>query len=450
MLESVQRWRKKGEPYIFMALTICNRYSLRKQTENRKIFSKSLLTWFSSITLSLCLMSQAIAQDKVQDKAPELSLLPWQLIGLDNEFATRNTKKLKALHSQIQASLLTEAKPLDLWIEAEGRTLPLNLKHSLHPVQSGKAKGSVSAPAYVLPVLCRVGEDIVVATELLNLSDNFLLSAKQQFTARAAWEGESAPITIADNWGQELFEKIRLPETEAAAFKVDLGLLRSSHNTIKGSHECLNMLVAHELQKTMMVPTPLDLLEGYRLRQTLLTGSAPKRSTRTFLLDWGRDPKGPKLAAQVISSESVLGSPMKPRGPMTFEIKSTENRIELPEDFKQALNDFRSQLLTEDKPQVAKVYGAWVYLDRGRAWGLDMNDRLYFEEGSRFVKGHVVGFFGSGLNLKSPRGFPIQEGAIVFIRKGQREVKVGDTFGFDPTSYPTPFPPVRQPSKAQL
>ena len=33
--------------------------------------------------------------------------------------------------------------------------------------------------------------------------------------------------------------------------------------------------------------------------------------------------------------------------------------------------------------------------------------------------------------------------------KPARDVKVGDTFQFDPTSYPTPWPPVPQPSNVQ-
>jgi hypothetical protein len=77
-----------------------------------------------------------------------------------------------------------------------------------------------------------------------------------------------------------------------------------------------------------------------------------------------------------------------------------------------------------------------------------MNDRLYLDDGQRLIKGHVVGFYGSGLGLTSPRGFPIHEGAILFIRTGQKKVKLGDGFRFDPTQYPTPWPPVRQPSQA--
>jgi len=94
---------------------------------------------------------------------------------------------------------------------------------------------------------------------------------------------------------------------------------------------------------------------------------------------------------------------------------------------------------------VIKVYGAWAYLDKGRAWGLEMSDRLWFERDGRLVKGHVVGYFGSGLRLRSPRGRKVTEGAIVYIRTGQHSVHIGDTFNFDPTVFPAPWPPVKTP-----
>ena len=436
--------RTTAEPYIYMALIICRRNLLPTQRENETLFNSSFLTYLSGLILAACLTVPLMAESK----APEVSLLPWQLIGVDNEFATRNGKKLDGLRTQLQQSLMSAAQPLDLWLEGRGQVLPLNLKRSLHRVMSGTSELKTTSPTYVIPILCRIGDSLVVATELIDLADNFMLSAKQQFTSKSSWEGVGpAPLALGKNWIEDLQRNLRPLESEAAAFKLDLALQRSSHDSIAGSHECLTMALAHELQKTMMVPTPINLLEGYRVRQPLLPDSQPRRSSRTVRIDWGQNPTGPKIEAQVAASESVFGSALPPRQTVSFEIKASEDRMVVPEDFMKVLTDTRAQLLSKDMPQVAKIYGAWVYLDRGRAWGLEMNDRLYFEQDGRFVKGHVVGFYGSGLNLKSPRGFSIQEGAIVFIRKGQKLVKIGDIFGFDPTAYPTPWPPVRQPSK---
>ena len=93
-----------------------------------------------------------------------------------------------------------------------------------------------------------------------------------------------------------------------------------------------------------------------------------------------------------------------------------------------------------DGPQVAKVKGAWVYLDRGRAFGLRMADRLIAEVDGKVVKGHVVRYFGPEEGLKSPRGFAIEEGAILYVRKGQRWPRLGTEFRFDSRRFPAPYP----------
>ncbi|MEN9834775.1 MAG: hypothetical protein RL011_968, partial [Pseudomonadota bacterium] len=98
-------------------------------------------------------------------------------------------------------------------------------------------------------------------------------------------------------------------------------------------------------------------------------------------------------------------------------------------------------LQLSDWPQVVKRDRAWVYLDRGRAWGLKMNDRLLAEVDGETVKGHVVHFFGPEAKLKSPRGFPVEEGAVLYIRLHQKLPRVGTTFKFDPRTFPTKYPP---------
>jgi hypothetical protein len=105
------------------------------------------------------------------------------------------------------------------------------------------------------------------------------------------------------------------------------------------------------------------------------------------------------------------------------------------------LSSERKSLLLADGPQAARINRAWVYLDRGRAWGLKMNDRMVAGSGGEEIKGHVVRFFGPEENLKSPRGFPIHEGAILYIRKNQKAPKVGTEFRMDPRTFPTPWPP---------
>jgi hypothetical protein len=52
-----------------------------------------------------------------------------------------------------------------------------------------------------------------------------------------------------------------------------------------------------------------------------------------------------------------------------------------------------------------------------------------------------VQYFGPELKLTSARGFPIQEGAVVYVRKNRSKARSGMVFQFDPATYPSPWPP---------
>ncbi|RZA17730.1 MAG: hypothetical protein EOP10_22185, partial [Proteobacteria bacterium] len=286
-----------------MALTICSRYCPRTQRENLNLFLNSIVAWVCYFILSITSPWQAFAQDEL----PKLSVLPIQLVGLDNEFPSRNKSKLDALHKQLASALLSESQPLDQWLLAKARTLSYNLGRSLHPVLSGPSVFPIESPAYVVPILCRIDQHIVVATQLVSVSQNLLLASEQKFTPLAAWEGEGSPIAFTAEWARSLGSRMKPMDKETQGFSVDLTLQRGSHNSRVGSHNCLNMVLANELQKTMNVSDPLDLLEGYRLRQ-LMTNSSPKKSPRTYSIDWGQNPKGPTFDVQLNAIESVFGS----------------------------------------------------------------------------------------------------------------------------------------------
>ncbi len=439
MPKSKRNKSPKSKPYIFMAFSICSRYCFPTQRENGKFFSKAWLACILFLILSFTQARQAFAENEI----PQLSILKWQLIGLDNEFPSRNKKKLESLHKLLGERLVTAPSPTATWLESKGHTLPLNLKNSLKGATSGESKIALEAPAYVVPILCQIGKTIVVAVELVDLKQHRLMSSRQVFTAQEAWEQDSAPTIIDAEWAEAL-AKVKGIDEDTKAYKLGLTLRRGSNSSIEGSYQCLNMLLAHELQKSLNVPTPLDLLEGYRLR-SLSANPGPVRSTRTLAVDWGDKAEGPNFKTQINISESVMGANMERELSVIFKWNTNEQKLDIPEDFLAMLLKKREELLSQDLPQVAKIYGAWAYLDRGRAWGLEMNDRLYFDDNGRKVKGHVVAFYTNKEKLNSPRGFPIQEGAILYIRKGQKAVKVGDTFQFDPTAYPTPWPPVPQP-----
>lgn len=430
--------RKK--PYIHMVLIIF--YMIFASVPRRNIRISESMIW-SLVKRILLAGTLALSPTLEAQDLPEASLLPWQFIGLDSDFLATHKASLDALHKELSSIWIDKPAALDTVLT--GRNLPLNRRHALHRVLSGRAKSSIRQAHIITPILCPVAESLVFGLQVSDLASNVLIGAQQIFTAKNAWQkGQAIPIhrDSLRNWPQNL---ATATYGENPAFKLALRLLRGADSSREGTHHCLNMLVAQELMQTIKIPALIDHLELVRLRETLLPDQRPSRATRTLLFDWGPAPQGPRLEARVHYSESVLAGMPRPIATYAFTVLPAENRMQLPDNFFALLKESEQQLLAKDQPMVSKVYGAWAYLDRGRAWGLNVNDRLYLEDGGRRVKGHVIGFYGAEQSIKSPRGFTVEEGAILFIRKGQKEVKVGDAFVFDPTRYPTAWPPQRQP-----
>lgn len=167
----------------------------------------------------------------------------------------------------------------------------------------------------------------------------------------------------------------------------------------------------------------------------------PNRSLRTHWLRGGSAESPQLIGVEVAGVEMVLGQRAwagLQLGEVSkkdwFEPLTVWARAEVP------------RLDPGVAPEVVQVRGAWAYLDRGRAWGLRMNDRVIATRGiegteSGVVRGHVVGYFGADAGLKDSRGQPIVEGAIVFVREGQERTREGVRFAMDPQTFPKDVPP---------
>ncbi|WP_218110169.1 hypothetical protein [Oligoflexus tunisiensis] len=385
------------------------------------------------------------------------ALMPWQLIGLDAEFTLRHREQMQRMHRALQDTWIQNARPLDQVAQQASVGLSLNEQRLAHGMMVGASRAGLTTPHHLQPIICPVGDSLLFAVELISTHEGQLLAAQQILVPRGPWEQwlkpGPAPEVPTARWQEALQNLLKEAGTPRSAarenpFKLRLGLLRGSHDGRKGSHLCLNMLTAHALAPSFIVLPLVGEREADFLRRVWTLQEPPLRATRELVMDWGMQPKGPEFQAEARWSEAVLGSSIDSKLRVRTTIDISQEKLQLPNALIQLLQKEAQSIKPDDGPQVAKIYGAWAYLDRGRAWGLEMNDRLYLDDGERLIKGHVVAFYGSGLGLKSPRGFPIHEGAILFIRTGQRKVQIGDTFLFDPTSFPTPWPPVRQPSNA--
>jgi hypothetical protein len=198
---------------------------------------------------------------------------------------------------------------------------------------------------------------------------------------------------------------------------------------------CLELLLAQTLLPTVPIVSPVGLAAHVRAG----FANTPLRPTRAINLRW-QVTRSPKITVNALATyvEAVLGNHIPPLKftPVQFGdgADSTTPTFSLPKEIQDMLNS--ESLAHSELPQVCKTYGAWAYVDRGRAWGLPMRTRLISADGK--VAGHVVGYYGPHAAMQCPRGKSVAEGAIVFIRKGQNDVTTGLTLNFDPKEYPSP------------
>jgi hypothetical protein len=243
------------------------------------------------------------------------------------------------------------------------------------------------------------------------------------------------------------------PKTATDAMHLGLSLGKEVTRVDEGSSWCLNQLLEEQLAPDHTVVRSLGHDHLGLLRDLLGQPAALKRPTRILVLNWTHDgaaefkPVVPvKFSLTAALLESVYGKHVHDdyqgewlgrdgvAGTVELAGPGYDSLISL-------LKAEEKTLQLSDWPQVVKRDRAWVYLDRGRAWGLKMNDRLLAEVDGETVKGHVVHFFGPEAKLKSPRGFPVEEGAVLYIRLHQKLPRVGTTFKFDPRTFPTKYPP---------
>jgi hypothetical protein len=285
-----------------------------------------------------------------------------------------------------------------------------------------------------------------------------LLGSAHLTMPRADWEalsraGDLGPPLSArvERLGAEALRRAAARTSPPAdALHVGFDLARDVTRADEGDSLCVTALLEEALAPTYTV---VRTLGGDRLataRRVLGQPAELRRPTRRFVLNWQNAPeRAPRrtlpveLRLDAAIAESVLGQHVPAAYHATWRFADGPNAtVAFTPDpaFVELLDAERRTLALADWPQVAKIDRAWVYVDRGRAWGLRMGDRLVGTVDGEPVKAHVVRFYGPELKIKSPRGFDVREGAVLYVRKGQRRARLGLEFRMDPRTFPTPYP----------
>ncbi len=433
--------QQRFKPYIAMASFFWKQF-----------FSKIFGRLIATRTLLLSLLSLIGSTFPSPSHAADIILLPWQLQGWDAEFTLRNRDALRQIHQELERSYLQAPQPFDKWLKDKQRPLSLNQSRRAATLTIGSASEAFANTVYLVPRLCPLGELAVFGLQWVDARTQRLLAATQVFVDAPSWQAKQRSFTNArlliDSIAtrrEQLSQGALATQRQKLSHAVKLQLLTEGGR--RADEDCLTMLLSHDLLAEQEQIASLGNLEGTFVREQLFADDKPLRATRTLTLDWGYGSmKGPNYAFQGRWAEGVLGGSIDTRLSGLAPLNRKDQRLEAPPTLTAMLKETQTMLRLSDRPEVVRIDRAWAYLDRGRAYGLDMDDRLYFEEGPRVVKAHVVAFFGPSLGIKNAAGQIIQEGAIVYVRKGQRAIRVGDRFDFDPTQFPTPWPPVKQPS----
>lgn len=407
------------------------------------------------------------AQSPSPTRFADRILMPWNPIGIDPEWRRQAKPALDAALADVQSDWIGSGVPLGDLAPATA-TLSSNLKRAADAARARSANAKPDRTLVVEPVWCVAGDRHVIAITVSDLDQDVLRAFGHQTIRRAprGREGLTAPpaeairAATATAWRRAS----AMLQTSLARGKPDnalhVGLSLAAENTRldEGSGQCLNLLLAGSLasDQTVLRPTGGEMFSV--ARNALGIAPQPRRATRRALARW----EYPAHAAQssptfpldmtvtLAWSEGVLGQPLTAPESTRYKIVAGEDgalAIQSNERLTAFLAEEKRALAFSGAPLIVKVQGAWAYVDRGRAWGLDIQDRLIARSPDGPVLGHVVRFFGPELGLRSSDGRVISEGAIIYVRKGQRLAKVGMTWDFDALQFATPWPP--QP-RAQL
>ena len=391
-----------------------------------------------------------IAKEKT---LPKILILPWQTPSVDPDSLRLTKQARNAVTSKLKETFAPTAESLDKLTDKQFLTTALT--DDLQKVLADPNTTDQSSIA-IIPLWTHVHN-----YELLGLLAVDAYSNSIRYFAHKLIPGEQLleaykNKNVESIFGQEFASFSSLIKTDnlpkpSEELAVIVREQAASRRINEIDRTTLNLLLGYQLANekrptsfTLTNPYAPELLAAiHRIHNLKQIMRKPNRIIFTKIT-YDKNPKRSKLPINlnmgITMTEAVFGKsiPDNWNEPLTIGAK-TNGEVELK--FSGRLLDLMTSeqraLRRDELPQIVKIRGAWAYVDKGRAWGLQMNDRLALSDGSGAIKGHVVGYFGPEMKLKSPRGYSINEGAIIFIRKGQKDTKEGQTLSYDTQKVPT-------------
>lgn len=397
------------------------------------------------------LLSGSFARASEESPLPETIVMPLQTMGIDPAERTAAASILEESMKEFRRILVPKGIELSKAI-AKMKLTDVNPSNARDDIWIETGDQPTQKSTVWQSTWCRSIAGDVLFVEATHLRTGELLGSTHR-----AFKHDDIPQKVPEQFQQALSESIsevrqQINQTSTRTFpsvlKLGLKVQKETTRIDQGSSLCLSKLAESALlnsQPILNLYAQENLLHIQRFFNIL---APQKRNNRILYIDWQQvaaksSPDSIQVPISFRLSESVFGQSIQPIEKSLVTLALTDQRIKMTfeKNFSERIKEQETSLLRADLPQIAKVYGAWVYLDRGRAFGLKINDRLVVRGTTAPIEGHVIGFYGPELRIQSPRGYAIAEGAIVFIRKGQSQTKIAQELELDRKSYPTPWPP---------
>ncbi len=417
--------------------------------------------WISnSIYLGIALISImptlfAQSSSTTETPLPKFMLLPWETPNIDDD----SLRLSRSAQLEITQQLKKIFAPNAVTLNTTAPNVPVieSARQTLAPVYADQ-NANFSTPLAIIPLWTRVHNFDLFALVVIDSQHNTVKSVIHKMVPRTDTQKSLQTRNYRAFFGQaftELSASLNLNALPTQNEDLAVAIRDQTSNTRSNEMDrtTLSTLILAQWSNEFLAINPysselLSTIHRFYGQQAFMRKANREiivRVTYDKILHNTTLPVPMTLSARGI--ESVFGQtlPWIWSEPLIVDVNSDNTiNLKLSNRLKSELTTERQSLSRSELPQIAKIRGAWAYVDKGRAWGLQMNDRLISQENPQQIKGHVVAYFGPELKLKSARGWPINEGAIIFIRKGQRDIRVGQTLAYDGLKVPTPWPPVAQ------
>ncbi len=390
---------------------------------------------------------------EVTTPLPSLMVLPWQNLAIDPDILriTRQTQR----EASLRLIQTVTSESADLAVMAPRQP---NYEGARRQLASVFATNSTigDGPLAIIPLWTKLHDHELIALVVIDSQRNTIKTISHRLLPKSFWEDNLKNGTLNQFFSDTLQDLAGSIDLKAPSYtNEDLAVILRTEAFSRRRDEIdrlgLSVILASKLMPNVTFINPLatellTTIHGFYGQKNTM-----RRANREVIVRATYEKPPLKLGLpidlklNIRATDAVFGKTLPWSWTETLTINARPETKEIELTFSDRLTKelaIEGQALKrQDLPQTAKIRGAWAYVDKGRAWGLQMNDRLVDAGNPSLIKGHVVGYFGPELKLMSPRGWPIHEGAIVFIRKGQNNVKPGTTFTYDTMKVPSPWPP---------